>query len=217
MVYLLRKFGLWVFAPPMSLIVSLIIMTDIKHMKTTTSSIQAQLKDRFQFLPNGMASQRNKEYMAKEQQGMAFTGSKSTSDKATSTAVVEYVPRPRLRELIDKKEKTVLQTSEARLFIKQMLDFSIVGFGKCGTSTIMEWLHKHPQIQCIQEEVWALSRGKPTNFIETIYKGLPPNIVDKPAYKRGYKCPGDIGDDRVLNYYRRYWPSTKMFIGVRYV
>jgi len=92
-----------------------------------------------------------------------------------------------------------------------LLDFAIIGFGKCGTSTLMSWLGMHPELQCIQEEVWSLSFGKPGQLIKRMYKTLPEG-----HYKRGYKCPEDIRGDHVMRYYREMWPKAKLFVGVRH-
>lgn len=115
-------------------------------------------------------------------------------------------PRPPLNNILDPHNGTI--TGD----VSWLLDFSIIGFGKCGTSTLMEWLDKHPDLQCIQEEVWALVFGRPKGLIKRLYNDLPPG-----PYKRGYKCPADVADLRVLNYYRRYFPHTKLFVGLRCV
>jgi len=133
---------------------------------------------------------------------------KNPSSSSIVNATTSFQPRPPLSELID-SEGNVLTDD-----LQWLLDFSIVGFGKCGTSTMMEWLHRHPDLQCIQEEVWALSKGKPKGLIARLYRDLPMDTSTQ-TYKRGYKCPADISDLRVLNYYRKYWPKTKLFVGVR--
>lgn len=135
----------------------------------------------------------------------------SVSNSSSSIVSHHFYPEPRppLDSLVDSYTNDVRKGAD----VSWLLDFAVIGFGKCGTTTIMEWLDQHPQLQCIQEEVWALSRGKPKGLVNRLYNGLP----DGSQYRRGYKCPADITDLRVLNYYRRYWPRTKLFIGVRYV
>lgn len=93
-----------------------------------------------------------------------------------------------------------------------LLDFAIIGFGKCGTSTLMSWLGQHPEIQCIQQEVWALINNKPHTLIRRLYHELPDG-----QFKRGYKCPADInGGENVMRLFRTYWPKTKLIIGIRH-
>jgi len=63
-----------------------------------------------------------------------------------------------------------------------LLDFAIVGFGMCGTSTIMHWLAEHPEVKSFREEVWELMYQRPDKLIQLLYLELPPGF-----YKRGYK------------------------------
>lgn len=74
----------------------------------------------------------------------------------------------------------------------------------------MEWLHQHRQVQCIQGEVWELKLGRPHGLVARLYTELPEG-----PYKRGYKCPGDIRDLRVMSYYQQYFYTTKLFVGIR--
>jgi hypothetical protein len=46
--------------------------------------------------------------------------------------------------------------------------------------------------------------------VEKLYRKLPKNLP------RGFKCPSDINQDHVLEYYRRYFPRTKLFVGIRH-
>jgi H+/Cl- antiporter ClcA len=41
-----------------------------------------------------------------------------------------------------------------------LLDFAVLGFGKCGTSTVMHWLAEHPQVAAFRREVWDLMWGQ---------------------------------------------------------
>lgn len=92
-----------------------------------------------------------------------------------------------------------------------LMDFAIVGFGKCGTSTLLYWLAQHPRIQTFHEELWDLVQQNPANLIRNYYNRL--NIGH---FQRGHKCPGEIVMPYVLDYYRKYWPRTKLIIGVRH-
>jgi hypothetical protein len=46
----------------------------------------------------------------------------------------------------------------------------------------MSWLEQTPEIKCFQDEVWALSRGKPERLVRLIY-----NKLGAGNFKRGYK------------------------------
>ena len=91
-----------------------------------------------------------------------------------------------------------------------LLQFSVIGFGKCGTSSLMHWLEMHPELQMLNQEVWALTGRDPARLIRRLHKKLTANL------KRGYKCPGDVLAQFVMEYYRKYWPRTKLFVGIRH-
>ena len=113
--------------------------------------------------------------------------------------------RPPLNTIIDPINNTVIGDAQF------LLDFAIIGFGKCGTSTLMHWLASHTsEIDCFREEIWELIYHKPHNLITLLYKGLHP---DK---KRCYKCPAEITEQHIMDYFRTLWPKTKLFIGIRH-
>ncbi|GKY98030.1 hypothetical protein MPSEU_000761100 [Mayamaea pseudoterrestris] len=92
-----------------------------------------------------------------------------------------------------------------------LLQFAIVGFGKCGTSSLMHWLEMHPELQMLNQEVWALTGRDPGRLIRRLHRKLR-----NPLQQRGYKCPGDLLAHFVMDYYRNYWPQTKLLVGVRH-
>jgi hypothetical protein len=65
-----------------------------------------------------------------------------------------------------------------------LLDFGIIGYGKCGTSTMMIWLKDHPQVQAFDHELKELMVRRPDALIRRLYTELQPG-----PYKRGYKAP----------------------------
>jgi hypothetical protein len=90
------------------------------------------------------------------------------------------------------------------------LDFAIVGFGKCGTTSAMHLLRSHAQLQSLQSELWALFNGDVPKLVNRIHDKLDL------ALPRGYKCPGDIFSPNSLNLFRDVFPKTKLIIGVRH-
>lgn len=44
-----------------------------------------------------------------------------------------------------------------------------------------------------------------------LFQQLPPG-----PYKRGYKCPVDLTQQHIIEYYRTLWPKTKLIIGIRH-
>lgn len=72
------------------------------------------------------------------------------------------------------------------------------------------WLSEHPQLQAIDFEVWDLVSKEPGRLVQRLHRLLPKNLP------RGFKCPSDINQAHVIEYYRRYWPKTKLFVGIRH-
>jgi hypothetical protein len=92
------------------------------------------------------------------------------------------------------------------------LDVAIIGFGKAGTTTVMNWLSQHPRIHMYPKEIYDLADRKPAHFVQKLYM-LP--VGDNSI--RGYKSPMDLTLPHVVqDYLRRYWPATKLIVGVRH-
>jgi len=91
------------------------------------------------------------------------------------------------------------------------LDFAVVGFPKCGTSTMMHWLNAHPEIKVFPFEIRALQKNHPAFIVKRIIKGLPEG-----PYLRGYKSPTDVEDQRAINKLDEHYPKTKLFVGLRH-
>jgi hypothetical protein len=102
----------------------------------------------------------------------------TSTDTETATAT-----RPSLHSLLHNETGKVVQGAD----VSWLLDFAIIGFGKCGTSTLMELLGSHPQVACFQREISDLMRNKVETFVEKLYRRLPEG-----PYKRGYKAPADV-------------------------
>ena len=113
--------------------------------------------------------------------------------------------RPPLDKLIDK-------FGNIQGDVQFLLDFAIVGFGKSGTSTLMHMLSQHSQVACFRQEIWELIHSQPGTLVHLLYKQLPAS----PFLKHGYKCPAEITEPHILEYYRTYWPKTRLIVGIRH-
>jgi hypothetical protein len=111
-------------------------------------------------------------------------------------------PFEELRDAMDAGNDTVGQ---------YLLDFGIIGFPKCGTTTMMQWLGSHPEIVAIQHEIMALQRHHPARLLKHIMKELPEG-----PYYRGYKSPNDVEDLRAINKLAQHYPQTKLIVGIRH-
>eukprot|EP00977_Amphora_coffeiformis_P003397 scaffold630_cov174-Amphora_coffeaeformis.AAC.17 len=112
--------------------------------------------------------------------------------------------RPALETLID--EERIIGN------VQFLLDFAIIGFGKAGTSTLMDWLAAHPVVAMFAREVYDLVQQRPAHLVQSLYEDLPAGD----QYMRGYKNPLEITQPHVLDYYRTYWPQTKLICGLRH-
>jgi hypothetical protein len=92
-----------------------------------------------------------------------------------------------------------------------LMDYAIVGHSKTATSDVMRWLCKHPEVLGYRNEVRSLYHRRPDELVELLYK-LPPGR----NMKRGYKHPLDIVFNYTTDYFREYWPSTRLIVGVRH-
>ena len=98
---------------------------------------------------------------------------------------------------------------------QSLLHFAIIGFGKCGTTTLHQFLRTHPRftphLQTLENEVWALAAKDPQRLMRRLHAALP-----DPTKQRGYKCPGDVLGEYILDYYEKYFPDTKLLVGLRH-
>jgi hypothetical protein len=116
----------------------------------------------------------------------------------------EIPSRPPLRTLVRNPETIIGD-------VAFLLDFAILGFGKCGTTTMMYWLAEHPEIQAFTKEKYELLQNLPGLFVKQLYRELPEG-----NYKRGYKAPQDVRYLQVLNYFRKYFVNAKILVGIRH-
>ncbi|GKY93588.1 hypothetical protein MPSEU_000326200 [Mayamaea pseudoterrestris] len=96
--------------------------------------------------------------------------------------------------------------------VSYLLDFAIIGFGKCGTSTLMHWLNDHDESQVLGVEMWSLVANRPAFLVARLHRSLQQSHQKQ----RGYKCPGDVLQPHAMRYYHTLWPRAKLFVGVRH-
>lgn len=93
-----------------------------------------------------------------------------------------------------------------------LLNFAVVGFPKCGTSTLMHHLRGHPQVQIFSQERCDLSGNQQVPLIRDLYNELPAG-----NYVRGFKCPASLeSTNMALINYQRFFPKTKFIVGIRH-
>ena len=161
--------------------------------KQVTSSVQSDATQRRQRQNNN-----NNEISSEEKMQML------RERRSRHAAMVANYSRPQIEEIIA-SNNTIIGDPQF------LLDFAVIGFGKCGTSSIMYWLAEHPEVQSFRQEVYELMHSNPNGLVQMLYHELPPG-----RYKRGYKSPGDIAQLHILDYFRKYWPKTRLIIGIRH-
>jgi hypothetical protein len=90
--------------------------------------------------------------------------------------------------------------------------FAVIGFATTGSTTMKNWLcNNHSESHCLAGEASSLFWNDPNNMVKQLYNDIPQG-----NFKRGYKSPDDIGRVNTLTFFQRYWPNTKLFIGLSY-
>ena len=122
---------------------------------------------------------------------------------SNNDGMTSYKTKPRLEEYI--------QGWNVTKNVNWLLDFSIVGFPKTGTSTIMLYLKNQTQsIFIFDDERCELGWNQHVPLLKDLYR-----MYQGPQIKIGIKCPRDLEIDLALNNYRMYFPETKFIVGVR--
>jgi len=119
-----------------------------------------------------------------------------------------------------------------------LLDFAIVGFPKCGTSTLMFHLRNHPEIFTFKDERCDNSNNQQAKLIRDLYTnsvagnrnanaaeatgserdgGGNNANVEAVVIRRGIKCPIDLENTKLaMPNYQKYFPKTNYIVGIRH-
>ena len=139
-----------------------------------------------------------------------LVGSETAQAPATLTEENHAKRRPPLSYFLNKS--TNIPTQHAQ----QLLDFAIVGFAKCGTTTLGTWLMKHPQVTGPGGELYDFRRG-PDRMIKNLVKYYTYEHHDVDRIRIGYRCPHDMQyPSAVLKNIATYFPSTKLIAIIRH-
>ena len=141
----------------------------------------------------------------KEANGPPFFSERPTRLKNHGSQLIGGSEWPLIQDIIDWENDEVLRDPQF------LLDFAILGHGKCGTTTLMDWLGEHPAIKVPEEEVLELVVGTKVQFINRLHSQLPPG-----PFKRGYKSPGDIRSPHAIRILDRFFPKVLLIVGIRH-
>ena len=107
------------------------------------------------------------------------------------------------------------ETRQVIANISDFLDFAIIGNPKTGTTFLVEWLNRHPDLTLPEREMRHLLR--PDDGPAMVVEQFMYMYRRKRGRKQlGYKCPADIREMTALKHLRDYFPNTKLVVGLRH-
>ncbi|KAL7544491.1 hypothetical protein ACHAWF_007879 [Thalassiosira exigua] len=104
--------------------------------------------------------------------------------------------------------------------ISGLLDFSIIGFPKTGTTSILR--HLSDLTATLPNEHCDLVANGTAKLLKDIYKDHSLRLKESKGAAslgkqiRGIKCPQDISSDWSMHNYAKYFPRTKLIVGIRH-
>lgn len=117
-----------------------------------------------------------------------------TVAQSISNMTNHYTLRPLLSTLLDGKDKHIIGN------VSFLLDFAILGFAKCGTSTMMKWLGLHTsEILVFQNELTDLMAWKPHLLVQLLYTFFPDDQYNVTANNKNNNASLLSSEDRNLN------------------
>lgn len=127
-----------------------------------------------------------------------------TEERSRELVYREPRPRPPLESLVKKYNVTG--------DVSWLLNFAIIGFPKCGTSTLMFHLQNHPEVKIFSDERCDMAFNKQAQLVRDLYNNFPEG-----DYARGLKCPLDSESTKLgMPNYLKYFPKTRFLIGIRH-
>lgn len=97
-----------------------------------------------------------------------------------------------------------------------LLNFAVIGFPKCGTSTLMHHLESHPEVSMFKDERCENSFNQHAVLMKDLYEKFPASNSTHQVI-RGIKCPADIENTKLsMRNYRKYFYKTDFVVGIRH-
>lgn len=100
--------------------------------------------------------------------------------------------------------------------VEWLLDFAIVGFPKCGTSYLQQWLNSSDSIHIDSDEGNGFSDDRVNNVVQQLYNVLQEYQRMEKIKAIGIRNPSDLDTEQSLYYYRTYFGTTKMIVMLRH-
>lgn len=116
-----------------------------------------------------------------------------------------------LKELVDKNGNIIGD-------ISWLLDFAVIGFPKSGTSFMKDYLNQTQETFVYHKEFCIKKESDLKRFVE-IYHDLHVRF-QQPTHNKtmrfGLKCPGVLYRAYDMEIFEKYFPTTKLIVGLRH-
>lgn len=108
--------------------------------------------------------------------------------------------------------------------VQFLLDYAIVGFSKCGTTTLLKWIRRDPEVRTFKREIHEIVLDQHAgSLVERLYHNLleeepPISTQSTPTSKeflQGFKNPEILQVPKALQHLNNHWPETKLIVSVR--
>lgn len=113
------------------------------------------------------------------------------------------------------QHNTFIDSRVNEIPFERLLDFAIIGHPKTGSTNLIYWLNRHPQIRMPPSEL-HIHRTNETAQLSEMMEVMASMGPYNPNIRRGYKSPNDIRRPTIMTMLRQRWPRAKLIIGVRH-
>lgn len=115
--------------------------------------------------------------------------------------------------------------------VQFLLDFAVVGFGKCGTTSLLQWLQEKSEpstsgslVRAPSFEAQYLVKQRPGQLVRKMYQFATEEEEAREAHNmlphekiiKGFKNPSDIRRANSRAILTQYWPETPLIVTVRH-
>ena len=132
----------------------------------------------------------------------------SVKEEDERSAVARLGEIPRIDQIVHGKKNIVGNP-------QSLFHFAVVGFAKCGTTALLQWLWEHPET-CIPKKELIFMRRHPAKQIKEMHALATSPKCGNGTKVNGYKNPHDIQYATILRFLRNKLPETKLVVTIRH-
>jgi hypothetical protein len=113
--------------------------------------------------------------------------------------------------------KTLVKENQIVANVSFLLDFAIIGFPKCGTTTLQHWLDEHPQIDTTPNENYLNMANASDKLVRLLHPLKKQQLLRKKhKHLLGYKETKDIYSPQSHYSFASHWYNTKLIVSTRH-